>query len=79
MDIGTAEIGAMNRQGPQQMPVIEAGEGGGIVVFLQAPGQFGDGIVIEGGEPLRRDRRAGAGGWDVADRGPKGQGSWHQG
>ena len=56
MDVGPDQLRAMDRQGAQQMPVLEARKGGGVVILLESLGQGIDLGLIKGLELLGRDQ-----------------------
>ena len=58
MDVGAGQLRAVNRQCPHQVPVLQAGEGSGVIVFIEAAGQLGGRGFIKGLEPLGGDRWA---------------------
>ena len=59
MDVGTRQIRSMDGQSPKQMPIVETGEGRGVVVLLQPLRQHRDGLFIKSVESILRHGSAG--------------------
>ena len=56
VDVGGCQIGAVDRQGPEQVPVRQPCKRGRVVILIQSPRQLGDGRLIKLRQALGGDR-----------------------